>query len=117
MVEPPEGKGDEGGANEASEASEAKDSGAALRPSFATDFPRDPELDRLVDAFVAGDFARVRTGAPELAGSAKDDAVKRAAETLLARTKADPLQTLLVAISALLLVLLTAWWITHSGKG
>jgi hypothetical protein len=86
------------------------------RPAFAESFPRDPELDALVNAFEAGDFGRVRAGAKQLAASAKDEGVKRAAEAVLARTKADPLQTLLVVISAVLLVLLSAWWIGHGGK-
>lgn len=86
------------------------------RPPFAADFPVDPELDALVAAFERGDFARVREGAPRLVSSAAEEGVKAAARTLLARTRPDPLATLLLAISALLLVLLSAWWITHDGK-
>jgi hypothetical protein len=51
-----------------------------------------------------------------LVASAKDESVRRAAEVVLVRTKADPLQTVLVVISALLLVALSAWWIGHGGK-
>ena len=83
------------------------------RPAFAADFPRDTELDALVEAFDQGDFARVRDGAARIASSGSDDAVKRAAGVLLARTRPDPLATLLLALSALLLVLLSAWWILH----
>jgi hypothetical protein len=43
--------------------------------------------------------------------------VKDAANVLLSRTRPDPLATLLLIISALLLVLLSVWWITHNGKG
>jgi hypothetical protein len=85
------------------------------RPAFARDFPRDPELDALVAAFEAGNFARVRSDAARLVASAKDDAVKRAAEALVARTKPDPVAALLVGITAVLLVALSAWWITHDG--
>lgn len=88
----------------------------APRPLFAADFPRDPELDALVEAFEAGNFARVRDGAQRLATSAADANVKAAANVLLARTRPDPLATLLLIISAALLVLLSAWWITHDGK-
>ena len=92
--------------------------GEAARPAFASGFPRDAELDALVDAFEAGDFGRVRRDGKRLAGSAaKEEAVRRAAEVVLARTKPDPLQTVLVVISAVLLVLLSAWWIGHGGKG
>ncbi len=87
------------------------------RATFAREFPRDPELDALVAAFEAGDFARVRAGAAAVAASGKGEDVKRAAAVLVARTKADPLQSLLVGIAAGLLVLLSAWWVVHSGKG
>jgi hypothetical protein len=59
----------------------------------------------------------VRAEAPKLAKGAKDEGVRQAAALVLARTRPDPLQTLLLAISATLLVLLSAWWIVHSGKG
>jgi anti-sigma factor RsiW len=85
------------------------------RPAFARDFPRDPELDALVAAFSAGDFARVRGEAPRVIASSADDAVKRAAETLVTRTKPDPIAALLVGVTAVLLVALSAWWITHDG--
>jgi hypothetical protein len=87
------------------------------RPVFAADFPPDPELDALVGAFEAGDFARVREGAPRLVSSATDPAVKDAAKALLARTRPDPLATLLLVFSAVLLVFLSAWWMTHDRKG
>ena len=67
---------------------------------MASDFPHNPELDALVQAFEAGDFARVREGVPRILSSTSDEAVKRAASELLARTRPDPLATLLVVISA-----------------
>jgi hypothetical protein len=85
------------------------------RPAFAREFPRDPALDALVAAFSAGDFARVRGQAARVIAGSTDDAVKRAAETLVSRTKPDPMAALLVAITAVLLVALSAWWITHDG--
>ena len=42
-------------------------------PSFARDFPNDPELAVLVAAFAAGDYATVRIGAPELASKTDDE--------------------------------------------
>ena len=85
------------------------------RPAFAKDFPADPGLDALLAAFDAGNFARVRQDAVKVIASSNDDAVKRAAEALLARTKPDPLAVLLLGFTALLLLLLSVWWITHDG--
>jgi hypothetical protein len=85
------------------------------RPTFALDFPRNPELDALVAAFEAGNFAEVKAGAGRLASSSVDDVVKRAAETLVARTRPDPLAKLLLLLTAVLLVVLAAFWITHDG--
>ena len=106
----------EGSQREDGTAPARSSSAGAPRPPFAADFPRDPELDGLVAAFEAGDFARVKEGVPRILASPADDAVKTAAKALLARTRPDPLATLLLAISAVLLVLLSAWWMTHDGK-
>ncbi|HWX73723.1 MAG TPA: hypothetical protein VNZ05_00355 [Solirubrobacteraceae bacterium] len=83
------------------------------RPGFATDFPRDPALDALVDAFARGDYARVRAEGPKLAESAQDDAIRLAARTLVARTEADPLAVWLLVLAGALLVVLSAYWIIH----
>ncbi len=85
-------------------------------PSFARDFPNDPQLVTLVAAFAAGDYATVRTGAPELASKTKDEHVKRAAELLRARIEPDPTSRIFFALTAALLVFLMAWWATHDGK-
>ncbi len=84
-------------------------------PAFASDFPNDPELATLVAAFAAGDYATVRTGAPELASKTKDDDVKRAAELLRARIEPDPTARVFFALTAALLVFLMTWWATHDG--
>ena len=84
-------------------------------PGFASDFPNDPELATLVAAFAAGDYATVRTGAPELASKTKDDDVKRAAELLRARIEPDPTARVFFALTAALLVFLMTWWATHDG--
>ncbi|HEY8090148.1 MAG TPA: hypothetical protein VIF09_19940 [Polyangiaceae bacterium] len=83
------------------------------QPSFASDFPRAPELDALVDAFARGDYARVRADAPRLSESTTDEKVRAAALTLLARTRPDPLAVGLLAITALLLLAFTAYWVVH----
>jgi hypothetical protein len=83
------------------------------RPSFASDFPRVPELDALVEAFERGDYARVRAEAPKLASSTEDAAVRDAARTLVDRTRPDRLAVGLVGLTGVLLVVLSAYWIFH----
>jgi hypothetical protein len=87
------------------------------RPSFATDFPRAPELDALVDAFARGDYARVRADGPKLAESAADENVRVAARTLVARTSPDPLAVWLMVLAAALLAVLSAYWVLHGKPG
>ena len=83
------------------------------RPSFARAFPRTSELDTLVEAFEKGDYARVRAEAPKLEAASKDDLVQRAARALVDRTKPDTTAVALLALAALLVALLSAWWIGH----
>lgn len=83
------------------------------RPSFASDFPRTPELDALVDAFERGDYARVRAEGPKLASSTDDAAVRNAAMTLVDRTRPDRLAVGLVALTGVLLVALSVYWIVN----
>jgi hypothetical protein len=83
------------------------------RPSFASDFPRVPELDALVDAFERGDYARVRAEGPKIASSSEDAAVRAAAATLVDRTRPDRLAVGLVALTGVLLLALSAYWIIH----
>jgi hypothetical protein len=85
------------------------------RPAFAKDFPRTAELDALVAAFEAGNYARVRDEAPRLAKATEDDAVRRAALTLRERIEADPLSKVLFILTGLLLAYLSAYWMMHDG--
>ncbi|MGH7270301.1 MAG: hypothetical protein ACREJ3_07690 [Polyangiaceae bacterium] len=87
------------------------------RPSFARDFPRTPALDALVDAFAAGDYARVRSGAPELERFSEDADVRRAARTLASRTRPDPLVVMLLGIGVVLLAIFTVWSIGWAKPG
>ncbi len=82
-------------------------------PSFARAFPRSPELDALVEAFARGDYASVRSRAPDLERSSDDPAIQQAARTLVERTRPEPLVVVVLSIAALLLVVLAAWAITH----
>jgi hypothetical protein len=86
---------------------------APRRPAFAEEFPRTTELDALVDAFERGDFRFVRAEAPALEANATDERVKRAARSLVDRTRPDPLATLLLALTAAFVLLLSVWWVLH----
>src|SRR5688572_32464566 len=70
------------------------------RPAFVLEFPDDPELAKLVEAFEYGNYAKVRKEAPALAQGAADPLVRRAAQELLRRIEPDPrvLRLLLVAV-------------------
>lgn len=83
------------------------------RPAFARSFPRDPELDRLVAVFEAGDYARVRTETPKLIRATDDDDVRRAARELMRRLEPDPLAVYMLVAAALLLGFLSYWYWTH----
>ena len=78
----------------------------AERPRFLLKFPRHPELDRLVAAFEAGDYATVRRDAPKLVDSDEDAAVRDAALELERRIEPDPLMKYLLLASVVLLVFL-----------
>jgi hypothetical protein len=83
------------------------------RPAFLLDFPEDPELEQLILAFEAGNFAQVRTQAPQLAASTADDAVRRAALELRRRIDPDPLLVALLGLCIVLFVFLVSWVYTR----
>jgi hypothetical protein len=98
------------------ESKPAEDKPAAVRESrlaFLRTFPDDPELNRLIAAFEAGDFATVRTEAPKLAERTESAAVKKAALDLRRRIEPDPMQLYLLGLTLVLLVFLTAWFYLH----
>ena len=82
-------------------------------PSFARAFPQSPELDALVEAFVRGDYAAVRAGAPNLERSSPNPAIQAAARTLVERTRPEPLAVTLLALAVMLLVVLLVWAVGH----
>jgi hypothetical protein len=83
------------------------------RPPFARKYPRTEDLDALLAAFEAGNYAKVRADAPKLAERASDPEVARALRDLRRRIEPDPLQIYLLAITAALLVFLTVWFFLH----
>ncbi len=86
---------------------------AADRPPFARHYPRDAELDALLDAFEAGNYARVHAEALDLARRTADPLVARAARDLRRRIEPDPLALRMLAGAAALLAFLTAWFYLH----
>lgn len=83
---------------------------ADMDPPFLQDRPAEPALEALVQAFLAGDFARVRKEAPALAEEADDVKVRNLARELRRRIDPDPLMKYLLAISISLLVFLVAYF-------
>lgn len=79
------------------------------RPVFLLDFPEDPELERLVQAFEAGNYAEVRKSAPGVAERARTPEIRAAALELRRRIDPDPLSFYIVLISAVLLLFLAVW--------
>jgi len=79
------------------------------RPRFLLDFPEDPDLERLIVAFEAGNFALVRKDAEKVAAAAESPAVREAALELRRRIDPDPLAKYLLAISLVLLLVVAVW--------
>jgi hypothetical protein len=100
---------DHGGKSESNDDKPARES----RLPFLRSFPDDPDLNRIIAAFEAGDFATVRTEAPKLAARTESAAVKKAALDLRRRIEPDPMQIYLLGITLVLLVFLTAWFYWH----
>lgn len=85
-------------------------------PAFAKDFPSHPKLDALVAAFERGDYAAIRRDASALADATDvSDDVRRAARLLRTRIEPDPAAKVLFGITAAVLVVLSVWWVLHSG--
>ncbi|HTA88596.1 MAG TPA: hypothetical protein VK745_03440 [Polyangiaceae bacterium] len=82
------------------------------RPGFLLEFPEDPELQRLVRAFEAGNYEAVRRGAPRLADATEDPKVRGAARELRRRIDPDPLMKYLLWVAIALFVFVV--WYTYA---
>lgn len=85
------------------------DAQGRYRPAFLLNFPDDPELERLIAAYEAGNYAYVREHASELAERASDPGVRDAALELRQRIDPDPLVKYLLFAAMTLLAFLIAW--------
>jgi len=83
------------------------------RPRFLLAFPDDPELQRLVRAFEAGNYQAVRVGASKLAEDTPDPIVREAARELRRRIDPDPLMKYLLVV-ALTLFAFVVWYTYQS---
>ena len=84
------------------------------RPLFAQGFPRDPDLDRLLWAFVRGNHAYVRAEAENLAARTDDPKIAAASREIRRRIEPDRVAYVLYGTTALLLAALAIWAIRRS---
>ena len=82
-------------------------------PAFAARFPRHPDLDRLLQAFEAGNFAYVRREAPRLAKRTDDAKVRAAAQELRRRIDPEPTSMFLWALGVALLLFLYGYYVAR----
>jgi hypothetical protein len=82
------------------------------RPAFAAAYPRHPDVDRLLQAFEAGNFAYVRAEAPRVM-ERSDGAVREAARDLRRRIDADPTSVFLWGLGVALLVFLYGYYLAR----
>lgn len=75
-----------------------------------------PELRALEEAFEAGNYRKVRAGAARIASSDATDDVKAAARDLKSRTEPSRAQLALLAITAVLVVVLSGYEIVEHGR-
>ena len=84
-----------------------------LRPAFLLDYPDDPALNALIEAFESGNYAYVRAEAHRVAQAAQDPEVRDAALELRQRIEPDPLAKYLLGAALVLLVVVILW--TYGG--
>jgi hypothetical protein len=73
-------------------------------------------LEELEAAFTRGDYRAVREGAAKLIASSDDEAEKNAARVLVERTTPPTFAKYMFLLAALLLALLTSYWLAESKK-
>jgi hypothetical protein len=83
------------------------------RPRFARNWPKHPELDRLLAAFEAGNFGLVREEAPALIRTTDDKDIKAKAMELRRRIEPTPTAMYLWALGVALVVFLYGYFLQH----
>jgi hypothetical protein len=87
-------------------------------PPFAKDYPDDPDLAALVEAFEGGNYRQVREGVARIASHPdKSETVKAAARDLRSRTEATRFQVGLLILTAILVLVLSTYEIVKHGHG
>jgi hypothetical protein len=71
------------------------------------------QLAALEQAFERGDYRAVREGTAAILRNSKSSKLKKDACALRARTEADPSIKWLFVMTAAVIVLVTAYWLTH----
>ncbi len=94
-----------------------KSAARAGQPAFAADYPRHPELKRLLKAFADGNYAFVRVRARKLADEEQDEAVRQAAADLARRIRPDNTAIMLWALGGGLLLFLMAFYLLQHTHG
>ena len=84
------------------------------RPLFAERYPRDERLERLLDAFDAGNFAQVRTEAAKLDAEVEEEDVRAALRDLRRRIDPEPTAIYIWALGVALLVFLFGYYVQHA---
>jgi hypothetical protein len=75
-----------------------------------------PDVLALEKAFEAGDYRKVRDGVARIEGSDATDDVKKAARAIKVRTEPSRAQIALLAITAVLVVVLSGYEIFEHGR-
>ncbi len=94
---------------------EELDASGRERPRFLLDFPEDPDLERLITAFEAGNYHEVRELAPSVIEQGGSPEVRSAARELRRRIDPDPLLKYLLLATLLLLGALV--WYAYARHG
>ncbi len=82
-------------------------------PAFARSLPESQEVDALLAAFTAGNYAKVRELAARFLAGTADPELRRAILEVRRRTSPDPMSFYLFGLTLALLVFMTSWFFLH----
>ncbi len=84
-----------------------------MRPPFARDYPKLPEIAALLDLFERGDYAGLREAAKKLEAH-EDENARRAARDLVSRTEPDPAMRWIFLGVLVMILAITGYWIARA---